>query len=243
LDRLGRATGCRSQKARYKPFLLPRFLCVIPMGNRFDRQNPSADRIASKDATQAHSKSDSRNAESCREKQALACYSGSGSAEFLGRDTRLIEVEVGVVLVGKQRKNYRVFRSTPVRESVQGQGWVTWATTIAIFLAIVATFIVVFLLRYALRRTPRRRLEPRTSTRVRLELSSLDGPSIHEITFTKNVSHHGACALSKNRWVPNNTVQVRFADRAASSRARIAYCNPFHDVFVIGLQFSTAIHC
>ena len=131
----------------------------------------------------------------------------------------------------------------PVRESVQGQGWVTWATTIAIFLAIVATFIVVFLLRYALRRTPRRRLEPRTSTRVRLELSSLDGPSIHEITFTKNVSHHGACALSKNRWVPNNTVQVRFADRAASSRARIAYCNPFHDVFVIGLQFSTAIHC
>ena len=124
----------------------------------------------------------------------------------------------------------------------------TWIATISAFLGTIVAFILIFLLfsdrhwiRNALRKGPQRRLERRTSARVGLELSSLDEPSVREITFTRNVSRHGACALTKNRWAPNNSIQVRFLNEGVRERARIAYCNKFGDVFAVGLQFSTAI--
>ena len=123
----------------------------------------------------------------------------------------------------------------------------TWTTTIAAFLGtVVAVGIILFLfsernrIRDALKKAPKRRIETRTSARVGLELFSMDGP-IHEITFTKNVSRHGACALTKNRWMLNSSVQVRLLREDVRERARIAYCKKMGDVFAIGLQFSAAI--
>jgi PilZ domain len=125
---------------------------------------------------------------------------------------------------------------------------VIWVVSIVTFLGTIVVFIFLFFLysereriRDALRKTGQRRLETRTSARVRLELSSLDEHSIHEIILTENVSHHGACAVTKTRWPPNNSALVRFLVEDVSVRARIAYCNPLGDTFAVGLQFSTAI--
>jgi hypothetical protein len=124
----------------------------------------------------------------------------------------------------------------------------TWVITFATFFGTIVAFVLVSLLysdrqwiRGALRKTPQRRLETRFSTRVRLELASLDKPSLREITLTRNVSRHGACAFTENRWVPNHTVQVRFLNGDVRTGARIAYCKPFCSAFIIGLQFSTPI--
>ena len=123
-----------------------------------------------------------------------------------------------------------------------------WSVTIATFLGTIVAFILIFFLyserhriRDELRNPGYRRLEARTFASVEVELSSPDNPSIKEMTFTKNVSHHGVCALSKNRWLPNTKALVRFLYEDVSVHARIAYCNGSSDLFVVGLQFSTAI--
>ena len=124
----------------------------------------------------------------------------------------------------------------------------TWAITLATFALTAVILILIFLLyskrnrlRDVLGKTPQRRLEARTSARVDIELSSLEEPTVREIAFTKNVSLHGVCAVTKNRWVPNNTVQIRFWREDIRARARIAYCKPLYGAFVIGLHFSTPI--
>jgi hypothetical protein len=81
----------------------------------------------------------------------------------------------------------------------------------------------------------------RISTRVRVKLASLDKPSLREITLTRNVSSHGACAFTENRWVPNNRVEITFLNGKVRTLARIAYCKPFCSAFIVGLQFSTSI--
>ena len=86
-----------------------------------------------------------------------------------------------------------------------------------------------------------RRIEKRTSAGVRLELSSLGEPPVRETTHTENVSLHGACALTRNRWLPDNTALIVFLDEDVAVHARIAYCNPLGNAFAVGLQFSTAI--
>ena len=85
------------------------------------------------------------------------------------------------------------------------------------------------------------RTEPRTWAQVAVELSTLKGADIHETTVTENVSHYGACALTKNRWVPDAIARVRFLYEGVSVQARVAYCHPSGEAFAVGLQFSTAI--
>jgi hypothetical protein len=96
-------------------------------------------------------------------------------------------------------------------------------------------------LRAALSNTVQRRMEKRTATRVRLELSSLGEPPVREISLTENVSLHGICALTRNRWLPDNTALVVFLDEDVAVHARIAYCNALGNAFSVGLQFSTPI--
>ena len=63
----------------------------------------------------------------------------------------------------------------------------------------------------AIRRKPEeQRMEARIPTRVGLELSV--EPLIYEITFTENVSRHGARVVTKRRWSPNDSVLVAIHD-------------------------------
>jgi hypothetical protein len=125
---------------------------------------------------------------------------------------------------------------------------VTWTVTIATFIATILALVIVFLLysyrervRDFLRKGPKWRLGRRDSAKVSIELISIDNPSIREETFTTNVSKYGICALTKNRWIPDDTVEVRFLLRDLRTRGQITYCRPFHDAFIIGLRFPSPL--
>jgi PilZ domain len=125
-----------------------------------------------------------------------------------------------------------------------------WSMPIVTFLgAVVATMLVSFLfsqreqIRIALRKPEERRKEARIPTTVGLELSGLDEPLIYEITFTENVSRHGARVVTKRHWRPNDSVLVKLPEECFPTRARITYCLPLKgDEFVTGLQFSSVVY-
>jgi hypothetical protein len=128
---------------------------------------------------------------------------------------------------------------------------VIWVITSLTFFGTVVVFMFALFLYFDVYAIPgprvgltipeQRRHETRTAARVTLELSSLSGLSVREMTLTENVSHHGACALTRNSWIPGNMALVTFLYEEVSVRARVAYCNPSGDAFAIGLQFATAI--
>jgi len=95
----------------------------------------------------------------------------------------------------------------------------------------------------ALGKPAEQRMEARIPTKVGLELSGPDEPLIYEITFTQNVSRHGARVVTKTRWRPNDSVLVKLPQERLPSRARITYCQPLKgDEFAMGLQFSLVVY-
>ena len=124
-----------------------------------------------------------------------------------------------------------------------------WLITIVTFLGVVVAAMLVFLFVFrkqilaALRKLEQRRMEARIPTRVGLELSDPDEPLIYEITFTENVSRHGARVVTKRCWSPNDSVLVKLPQESLPSRARITYCQPLKgDEFAMGLQFSLLVY-
>ena len=115
-----------------------------------------------------------------------------------------------------------------------------WLITLVIFLGTVVAVMLVFW--FVFQRQPeQQRMEARIPTRVGLELSGPDEPLIYEITFTENVSRHGARVVTKRRWSPDDSVLVKLPQESLHSRARITYCQPLkRDRFAMGLQFSSA---
>jgi hypothetical protein len=124
---------------------------------------------------------------------------------------------------------------------------VIWVLTILTFLASAIALMFLFIVFETRppvekpRNAAHHRTEPRAWAAVDLELSTVNGPKLRETTVTENVSHHGACALTAYHWLPDTVAQVRFLYEDVSVRARVAYCSPSRDAFVVGLQFSTAI--
>ena len=124
-----------------------------------------------------------------------------------------------------------------------------WLITIVTFLGAVVAVMLVFLFVFreqilaALRKLEQRRMEARIPTKVGLELSDPDEPLVYEITFTENVSRHGARVVTKRCWSPNDSVLVKLPQESLPSRARITYCQPLKgDEFAMGLQFSLLVY-
>jgi len=125
-----------------------------------------------------------------------------------------------------------------------------WLVTIFAFLGTAVAVMLVFCFFFqrerilaALGRPEEHRMETRILTRVGVELSASDEPLIYEITFTENVSPHGARVLTKRRWIPNNSVLVKLPQEGCPSRARITYCQPLRGgEFATGLQFSFLVY-
>ena len=125
-----------------------------------------------------------------------------------------------------------------------------WLITIVIFLgAVVAVMFAFWFFSQReqflaeLRKPGQQRMEARIPKRVGLELSVPDEPLIYEITFTENVSRHGARVVTKRRWSPNDSVIVKLPQESRPSRARITYCQPLKgDEFAMGLQFSLVVY-
>jgi len=125
-----------------------------------------------------------------------------------------------------------------------------WLITILTFLGTMVALTLVFLFSFhkeqflaAFSRPEEHRMETRTPARVGLELSGPDEPLIYEITFTENVSPHGARVVTKRHWSPNDSVLVKLPQEGSPSRARITYCQSLGaDEFATGLQFSFLVY-
>jgi hypothetical protein len=134
--------------------------------------------------------------------------------------------------------------------SLSASASMIWLITILMFLGAAVSVMLVFWffsqreqILAELKKPEEQRLEARIATRVGLELRGPDEPLVYEITFTENVSRHGARVLSKRRWSPNDSVLVKLPQECLHTLARITYCQPLKgDEFAMGLQFSLVVY-
>jgi len=81
------------------------------------------------------------------------------------------------------------------------------------------------------------RIEERIPMTVAVHLSGVRSASEVETTFTENVSSRGARVPSSHRWQPNEKLRIESMPGNFSALARVAYCRPHREGFVIGLEF------
>jgi hypothetical protein len=80
------------------------------------------------------------------------------------------------------------------------------------------------------------RLEKRIPMTVAVHISGHQSSSM-ETTFTEDVSSRGARVPSIRRWRPNDTLTFESLPGDFRALARVAYCRPHREGFVIGLEF------
>jgi hypothetical protein len=81
------------------------------------------------------------------------------------------------------------------------------------------------------------RLEKRIPMTVFVHISGQGRAPGVETAFTENVSSRGARVASFHRWRPNETIEIESLPGNFHARARVAYCQPKSEGFVIGLEF------
>jgi hypothetical protein len=81
------------------------------------------------------------------------------------------------------------------------------------------------------------RLEKRIPMAVAVHISGHERAPGVETTFTENVSSRGARVSSSRRWRANETLEIESLPGGFRARARVAYCQPQSEGFVIGLEF------
>jgi PilZ domain len=81
------------------------------------------------------------------------------------------------------------------------------------------------------------RFEKRIPMAVAVHISGHNRVHRVETTFTENVSSRGARVASIRRWRPNETLQIESLPGDFRARARVAYCEPNSEGYVIGLEF------
>ena len=81
------------------------------------------------------------------------------------------------------------------------------------------------------------RLEKRILMTVAVHISGHERAPGMEMAFTENVSSRGARVSSIRRWRPNETLEIESLPRDFRAVARVTYCQPQSEGFVIGLEF------
>src|ERR1700688_4187382 len=81
------------------------------------------------------------------------------------------------------------------------------------------------------------RLEKRIPMTVPVHISGHRSASYVETTFTEDVSSRGARVPSIRRWRPGETLNFESLPGDFHALARVAYCRPHREGFVIGLEF------
>ena len=82
-----------------------------------------------------------------------------------------------------------------------------------------------------------KRLERRILMTVAVHISGHERAPGVETTFTENVSSRGARVSSIRRWRPNETLEIESLPGDFRAVARVTYCQPQSEGFVIGLEF------
>ncbi len=81
------------------------------------------------------------------------------------------------------------------------------------------------------------RLEKRIPMTVAVHISGQRSAAHVETTFTEDVSSRGARVPSVRRWQPNETLHFESLPGDFRTLARVAYCRPHPEGYVIGLEF------
>ena len=81
------------------------------------------------------------------------------------------------------------------------------------------------------------RLEKRIPMTVAVHISGHESFADVETTFTEDVSSRGARVPSIRRWRPNDTLNFESLPGDFRALARVAYCRPHPEGYVIGLEF------
>ena len=81
------------------------------------------------------------------------------------------------------------------------------------------------------------RIEKRIPMTVAVHISRRESGADVETTFTEDVSTRGACVSTIRRWRPNETLKIQSLPGNFQALARVAYCRPLREGFVIGLEF------
>jgi hypothetical protein len=81
------------------------------------------------------------------------------------------------------------------------------------------------------------RLEKRIPMTLAVHISGYRTASDVETTFTQDVSLRGASVATVRRWRANETLLFKSLPGDFHALARVAYCRPYRDGFVIGLEF------
>jgi PilZ domain len=81
------------------------------------------------------------------------------------------------------------------------------------------------------------RLEKRIPMAIAVHISGHGRKPGVETTFTENVSSRGARVVSIRRWRPNEMLEIASLPGDFRAKARVAYCQPQSEGFVIGLEF------
>ena len=81
------------------------------------------------------------------------------------------------------------------------------------------------------------RLEKRIPMTVAVHISGQDSASNVETTFTEDVSSRGARVPSVRQWRPNEFLTIESLPGGFHALARVAYCRPHPEGYVIGLEF------
>lgn len=76
---------------------------------------------------------------------------------------------------------------------------------------------------------------------VNLSSGQAQGTNVAEMTYTDNVSAHGACVVSNRQWEPGEIAEVTSLLDQIAMRGRVVYCRKHgEDRYAIGLNFQ---HC
>ena len=81
-----------------------------------------------------------------------------------------------------------------------------------------------------------KRLEKRILMTVAVRISGHKRAPGVETTFTENVSSRGARVSIIRRWRPNETLEIESLPGDFRAVARVTYCQPQSEGFVIGLS-------
>lgn len=83
-------------------------------------------------------------------------------------------------------------------------------------------------------------MEKRLPIAMVVNLASADAQGLNcaELTYTNNVSAHGACVVSNRQWQPGEIVDVTSFQDEIAMRGKVVYCSRHgSDQYAIGLNF------
>jgi len=81
-------------------------------------------------------------------------------------------------------------------------------------------------------------MEKRLPIAIVVHLKQAQSVNGTEVTYTDNISAHGACVVSKRPWLPGEVAEVKSLKDQVTLRGKVVHCRKRSDNrYVVGLTF------